>query len=122
MNVRTIRSGQGNQQVSGVRGSRGLGLSLADEDACCEDEASADDDLQAGESEAGLEVFMADEGDEDEFDSDDAVGPGEGGVDIGDEERKGVEEAAEKGHQAGDYATEDGFSASGERAVVGEAF
>ena len=82
-------------------------LGLADEDSCGEDEASAYDDLEAGEGEAGLEVLVADEGDDDQLDSDDCVGPGEGGVHVGDEERQGVEEAADEGHQAGDDAAKD---------------
>ena len=64
---------------------------------------------------------MADEGDDDEFDSDDSVSPSERSVDVGDEERKRVEETAEKGHQAGDDSAEDRVAAAGEGSVVGEA-
>ena len=66
-----------------------------------------DDDLQTGEGEAGLEVAMADEGDNDEFGPDDRVGPCECGMDVCDEERKRVQETTNEGHQAGDEAAED---------------
>ena len=40
-------------------------------DSCGEDEASAYDDLQAGERETSFEVLVANEGDNDQLDSDD---------------------------------------------------
>src|SRR5260370_391274 len=87
-------------------------LRLTDEDSGGEDEASAYDDLKTGESEAGLEVAVADEGDDDELDPDDRVGPGKGGVNVGDEEGQRVKKAADKGHEAGDKAAEDGITAT----------
>ena len=95
-------------------------LGLADEDSCGEDETSANDHLKTGEGEAGLEVAMADEGDDDKFDSNDGVSPGEGGVDVRDKKWKRVKEASNEGHEAGDDSAEDGVSAAGELTVVGQ--
>src|SRR5260370_9943023 len=97
-------------------------LRPTDEDPGGEDQASAYDDLKTGESEAGLEVAVTDEGDNDQFNPDDCVGPGEGGVNVGDEEGQRVKKAADEGHKAGDQTAEDGIAATSEFAVVGEPF
>lgn len=96
-------------------------LSLADEHACRKDEASADYDLKAGESEAGFEIAMTDEGDDYELHSYDGVGPSEGGVDVGNEKRERVEKTANERHEAGDQTAKHGIAPASEFAVVGEA-
>ena len=93
---------------------------LADKNASGEDKAAADDDLQAGEREAGIEVPMADQGDDKEFDANHHISPDKGSVYVADEKRQGMQEAAEKRHQAGDDTAKDGVAAAGEFAVVGE--
>src|ERR1700733_2229083 len=98
------------------------GSGLTDEDAGGKDQATPNDDLQAGERKAGLEVAMADKGDDHQFDTDDAVGPGESGVDIRNKKRQRVKKAADEGHQTCDNAAKDGIAATGQLAVVGEPF
>jgi hypothetical protein len=95
---------------------------LADEDTGGEDQTAADDYLKAGESETGLEVAVANESDDNELDSDDSVYPGEGGVNIGDQEGQCVKEDADEGHEAGDDSAKDWIAATGEFPVVGESF
>src|SRR5467141_41024 len=70
-----------------------LSLRPPDEDPGGEDQASAYDDLKTGESEAGLEVAVTDKGDDDQLNPDDRVGPGEGGVNVGDEKGQRVKKA-----------------------------
>jgi len=97
-------------------------LGLADQDSGREDEATADDDLEAGEGKAGLEVPVADECDDNQFDPHDGVGPCERGVDVGDEKWEGMEKSSEEGHKTRDDSAKDGVSPAGEFAVVGETF
>ena len=78
------------------------GSGLTNKNACGEDEASSDDDLKAGESEAGLEVAMADERDDHEFETHNGVSPRERSVDVGNEEGQRVEKSADEGHEASD--------------------
>ena len=79
-----------NEQREDLRESQdGLNFSgLADEDAGGEDQTATDDYLKAGESEAGLEVAVANEGDDDQLDAHHDIGKRESTVDVGNQERQ----------------------------------
>ena len=93
---------------------------LADQDAGREHQAAANDHLQAAQGEAGLEVLVADQGDNNEFHADDAVSPCKRLMHVREKKRQRMQEPADKRHQAGNDAAEDGVAATGEFAVVGE--
>src|ERR1700746_54704 len=103
-------------------GQLGVCLRLADEDTGSEDQSPADDNLQAGEGEAGLEVAVADEGDDHQLDPNNCVGPGEGGVNVCDEKGQGVEKAANESHETCDQTAKDRIAAASQLAVVRESF
>lgn len=96
------------------------GSGLPDQNPCGKNQPSAYDDLHEREQEAGLEVPMTNEGDDDQFDPDDCIGQRESVVDVADKKRQRMQEASEESHQAGYKSTDDRTAAPRQRPIVRE--
>src|SRR5580704_13611813 len=89
------------------------------EDADDEDEYATNNDLEGGLQERRIHIARADPGDHGQLDRDDGEGDRGRDIEVGNEIRQRVAEAAERGHPAAHYAPHHGCAAAGERAVIG---
>src|SRR5690348_9491206 len=89
-------------------------LAAPDQDAGDEDQGPAEDNLDDALPEAHIEVFVADEGDDDELDADHHVGKDQRQMEAGEQEGKGVADAADEGHTTGDEAADQWVAAAGQ--------